>query len=124
MLPPSPPPRFVYKILSAAPPNPLPPALPLSPLDAKHGFIHLATAAQVRATASRFYANEDELWLLKLHLGKLEEGEGEVRWEEISNRGWFAQLHGTGIGQEEVEEVMAMRREDGSWEEVLGGLEE
>lgn len=40
-------PRYVYKIVDAAPPSPLPEAFPLSELDSKDGFIHLSTAQQV-----------------------------------------------------------------------------
>ena len=40
-------PRFVYKIVPTAPPEPIPEAYPLSDLDKKDGFIHLRTATQV-----------------------------------------------------------------------------
>lgn len=38
---------YVYKILDAPPAEPLPSELPVSALDAKDGFVHLSTAAQV-----------------------------------------------------------------------------
>lgn len=40
-------PRFIYKILPTAAPEPFPSVLPLSELDAKDGFVHLSTAEQV-----------------------------------------------------------------------------
>jgi len=43
-------PKYIYKILPLAPPEPFPAALPLSPLDAKDGFVHLSTAEQVLPT--------------------------------------------------------------------------
>lgn len=47
MAAPNPLPEYVYKILDAPPAEPLPPELPVSELDAKDGFVHLSTAAQV-----------------------------------------------------------------------------
>lgn len=42
-------PTYVYKIVPAAPPDPIPTEYPLSELDQKDGFVHLSTAAQVIA---------------------------------------------------------------------------
>jgi uncharacterized protein (DUF952 family) len=39
---------FIYKILPAAPADPLPEQFPLSSLDQDDGFVHLSTATQVR----------------------------------------------------------------------------
>lgn len=47
MAAPTPLPTYVYKILDAPPAEPLPSELPVSELDAKDGFVHLSTAAQV-----------------------------------------------------------------------------
>lgn len=41
-------PKYIYKIASSAPPDPIPTVYPLSELDKKDGFIHLSTAAQGR----------------------------------------------------------------------------
>ena len=124
MSPPSPLPIYLYKILETTPPDPLPQALPLSPLDAKDGFIHLSTAAQTPGTAVRFFANHDTLYILRLPLKKLEDGSGEVKWEESMSHGVFAHLYGAEIGKQEVEEVMVMRRGEEGWEKILGGLED
>lgn len=44
-------PKFVYKIVPAAPPEPLPTEYPLSVLDETDGFVHLSTAEQVSSAA-------------------------------------------------------------------------
>lgn len=51
MTAPTPLPTYVYKILDAPPAEPLPSELPVSNLDAKDGFVHLSTAAQVSQPA-------------------------------------------------------------------------
>lgn len=43
-------PKFIYKILPAAPQDPLPEQFPFSQLDANDGFVHLSTATQVNNT--------------------------------------------------------------------------
>ena len=119
---PSPLPTYLYKILDSAPPDPLPTELPLSPLDANDGFIHLSTAAQTSATASRFFADLDTLHILRIPLKVLENGRGRVKWEESMNHGVFAHLYDVGLGRDEVEEVMVMKRGDEGWEKSLNGL--
>lgn len=44
------PPKYVYKIVPNAPPEPIPQEFPLSDLDKQDGFIHLSTGQQVRHT--------------------------------------------------------------------------
>ena len=113
---PSPLPQYVYKILSEAPPDPLPLSLPLSALDAKDGFIHLSTAEQIPATASRFYAHANSLSLLKIPLDRIEE---TIKWEEAGS-GCFPHLYGTELGREEVVDVKEFRRENPEqWTNVL-----
>ncbi len=48
MSPPNPLPQYVYKIIPAPPPSPIPDSFPLSELDKKDGFVHLSAAFQVR----------------------------------------------------------------------------
>ncbi|KAF2004001.1 hypothetical protein P154DRAFT_64323 [Amniculicola lignicola CBS 123094] len=92
---PTPLPTYLYKILPIAPPTPLPSTLPLSELDSNDGYIHLSTSTQTSSTASKYFSSFSTLWLLRLKLCVLEEGEGEVKWEEVG-RGCFAHLYGGG----------------------------
>lgn len=108
----SPLPKYVYKILPEAPPDPLPASLPLSALDAQDGFIHLSTAEQTPATADRFFSTSKKLWVLKIPLKQIE---SNVRWEE-SKSGCFAHLYGAVLGRMEVESTKAFTRgEDTKW---------
>ena len=125
---PSPLPTYLYKILPAAPPSPLPARLPLSDLDRNDGFIHLSTSDQVPGTADRFFGNDSELWLLKIKYEVLAagtDGDGQVRaqegaeikWEEVG-RGCFAHFYGGDLGKENVLEVVKCEKR-GSWAESL-----
>ncbi|KAF2677419.1 hypothetical protein K458DRAFT_395917 [Lentithecium fluviatile CBS 122367] len=130
MAAPSPLPTHLYKILPSAPPSPLPARLPLSDLDKNDGYIHLSTSEQVPGTADKFFADSEELFLLKIKyevLAKGTDGDGEVkgkgqgkaelRWEEVG-RGCFAHLYGADLGRGNVSEVVGVRKE-GSWGESL-----
>ena len=118
MPPPSPLPAYVYKILPEAPPEPLPDTLPLSPLDAKDGFIHFSTAEQTPATAGRFYSHTGTLWLLKIPLDRIGHN---VKWDETTS-GCFAHLYDAGLGKKEVLEMKRFEKQQngGSWKQVLG----
>jgi len=116
MPPTSPLPKYVYKILSKAPPVNLPKALPLSPLDAKDGFIHLSTAEQTPKTAGRFFSDTKNLWLLKIPLQRIEQN---VKWEE-GRSGCFAHLYDQGLGRDEVEDTNRIARGEGEdWEKAM-----
>lgn len=106
---PFPSPKYVYKILPEAPPDPLPASLPLSPLDAQDGFIHLSTAAQTPATAGRFFSTNEKLWILKIPLKQIE---SNLRWEEAES-GCFAHLYGADLGKTEIESTKAFTRGEG-----------
>ena len=113
---PSPPPKFVYKILSEKPPEELPNALPLSELDAKDGFIHLSTAEQVPATAGRFFSMMGELWLLKIELDRIEKN---TRWEPLG-RTFFPHFYDHMLGKEEITDIKVFRRDEGKdWTTIL-----
>lgn len=96
MPPPDPLPTYIYKILRAPPPSfspsPLPLILPLFPFNANDGFIHLSTAAQTAATTARFFADCDTLYIHPIPLKRLEEGSGELKWEESIGHGVFSHL--------------------------------
>ncbi|KAG5980400.1 hypothetical protein E4U55_004067 [Claviceps digitariae] len=94
-------PRFVYKIVSSAPPAVLPELLPLSPLDQQDGFIHLSTGQQVPPTCDAFFDTSSTLWVFKLELSRLAD---LIKWE-----GGFPHLYGT-LGQEDVLTVEKFER--------------
>ncbi|KAF6230635.1 hypothetical protein HO173_011172 [Letharia columbiana] len=120
-MPPPPPspsslPKYVYKILPEAPPDPLPASLPLSAIDAQDGFIHLSTAAQTPATAGRFFSANEKLWVLRIPLKQIE---SNVKWEEAKS-GCFAHLYGADLGQMEIEDTKAFTRgESDDWTAIL-----
>ncbi|CAD6564906.1 MAG: hypothetical protein ASARMPREDX12_004495 [Alectoria sarmentosa] len=113
---PSPLPKYVYKILPKAPPDPLPANLPVSAFDAQDGFIHLSTAAQTPATAGRFFSASEKLWVLKIPLGQIE---SNVKWEEAES-GCFAHLYEADLGRAEVDDTKAYARGEGDdWVAML-----
>ena len=113
---PSPPPKFVYKILPEKPPIELPAALPLSELDAKDGFIHLSTAEQVPATAGRFFSMTSKLWLLKIELVRIEKN---TRWESAGET-FFPHFYGPMPGREVISDVKERCRDEGEdWVAIL-----
>ncbi|KAK4544369.1 hypothetical protein LTR36_004260 [Oleoguttula mirabilis] len=116
-----PPPTYLYKILDAPPPSPLPKTLPSTELDAKDGFIHLSSAEQTPITAKLFFARCEQLWILRL---KPEALDGKIEYSSDPNNGivdGFAHLHGTrrGLGKDNIEKVLEVNREGAvSWVEV------
>ncbi|KAI0337474.1 hypothetical protein BDW22DRAFT_1364134 [Trametopsis cervina] len=126
-LEPTSPPTYLYKLIphTAAPPHPLPDALPLSALDASSGFIHLSTAAQLGGTLGRFFADAPKMYILKLRYAPLRDTE-LVRWEDApGGEGVFPHLYnGMKLGKDEVEEVGFWERDEKTWEEVAHEREE
>lgn len=126
-LAPSPLPAYIYKIvpISTPPADPVPAELPISPLDTKDGFVHLSTANQVPATASRFFSSDLELYLLKVDYGKAAGG-GQIKWEKApSGVGIFPHFYwtesgGKPFGSEQVAEVRKWTRKEGEdWVDAL-----
>ena len=116
-------PVYLYKILDAAPPDPLPEQLPLSALDVKDGFIHLSIAKQTPLTASMFFGQRQDLWILKLERSQLD---GRIEWfTEPTHKieGGCPHLHDStnGLGRANVAEVIHVTRpSDQSWAETEG----
>ncbi|KAI0056549.1 hypothetical protein BV25DRAFT_1832076 [Artomyces pyxidatus] len=110
-------PSHVYKILSDAPEAPLPHTLPLTPLDAQDGFIHLSTAGRTPITASLYFGSETTLWLLRIDTAAAQKEGAEFRWGDPGCVHLYAGRLGKGIvvGVQEVK-----RAENGSWEAELG----
>lgn len=73
-------PRFVYKILSEEPPNPLPHTLPLTPLDRQDGFIHLSAGWQVPQTTALFFGSFRTIWLLRVDTEVARGEQARLEW--------------------------------------------
>ncbi|PWW79939.1 hypothetical protein C7212DRAFT_361421 [Tuber magnatum] len=116
--------KYLYKILTIAPPSPLPEAVGLSPLDISDGFIHLCTATQTVGVIERVMPDSEKLWLLKIPYNKVEKG---IKWESIAQRGErgkeFPHMFVEKLGSNEVEEVREVIRLEKGWRESLEGME-
>ncbi|KAH7025739.1 uncharacterized protein B0I36DRAFT_329035 [Microdochium trichocladiopsis] len=106
------PPKYVYKIVPARPPSPLPRELPLSELDAADGFVHLSTAQQVPGTLNLFFKSTASLYILRVPYDKIG---AQTKWENT-----FPHLYGN-FGADEVESFEEFKREDGeeSWDKAV-----
>lgn len=115
------PPTYLYKILDAPPPSPLPDSLPTTDLDAKDGFIHLSTAKQTPITAKLFFAQCAQLWVLRLRREALD---GEIKYLTDPSAGVVdgcAHVHGSrkGLGKGNVDAVLEMKRQgEEAWTDV------
>jgi len=63
-----------------------------APVDRSDGFIHLSTAAQVRATAAKHFAGQGDLLLVGIDPGKLGDA---LRLEPSRDGALFPHLYGT-----------------------------
>jgi len=87
---PTPAPSYIYKILPTAPPTPLPDVFPLSELDRTDGFIHLSVHSQLLRTLSRFFADSEEVSLLKISYSVVKP---HIKWEIIKSGEVFPHLY-------------------------------
>ncbi|CEJ82493.1 hypothetical protein VHEMI02553 [[Torrubiella] hemipterigena] len=106
-------PKYIYKILPEAPPQPIPAVMDKSPLDAGDGFIHLSAAFQVPGTLGLFFKDATSVWLLKIEAGKLQD---PLKWEDT-----FPHLYGD-LGARDVSDSKRFDRPDSkTWAEVMAG---
>jgi uncharacterized protein (DUF952 family) len=63
-----------------------------APVDARDGFIHFSTAAQVRETAARHFAGAADLMLIAVDAAALG---GALKWEVSRGGDLFPHLYGT-----------------------------
>lgn len=61
-----------------------------APIDVTDGYVHFSTAQQVRETAAKHFADEDDLWLLGLHAEDLG---ADLRWEKSRGGQDFPHLY-------------------------------
>jgi uncharacterized protein (DUF952 family) len=116
---PSPLPESIYKIVPSDP-RPLANGLPVSPLDAKDGFVHLSTAEQTPKTIGRFFKDANVVYLLKIPYAKVE---SKIKWEE-AGAGTFPHIYdgdiGKSIDESNVDDVLEIRRVEGEeWEGIV-----
>ena len=64
---------------------------PLSPADARDGYVHLSTATQVAGTAERHFGDSLALWLLAVETERLGD---DLRWEEARGGDRFPHFYG------------------------------
>jgi uncharacterized protein (DUF952 family) len=104
---------FIYKILPAAPADPLPEQFPLSSLDQDDGFVHLSTATQVPTTCTLFFADFPAVWIVELDLASFG---SLVKFEES-----MPHLYGN-FGAADVKAVHKFERPEGkTWVEAFTG---
>ncbi|KZT61329.1 hypothetical protein CALCODRAFT_26458 [Calocera cornea HHB12733] len=122
---PNPAPSYIYKILPTAPPTPLPDVFPLSDLDRTDGFIHLSVHSQLLRTLSRFFADSEEVSLLKVDYSVVKP---QIKWETIKSGEVFPHLY-RDLTASDIASWKTLRRSsfesEGSsgsgWEGVLEG---
>ncbi|KAI9465408.1 hypothetical protein BJY52DRAFT_1113508 [Lactarius psammicola] len=73
-------PRYVYKILSEEPPDPLPHTLSLTPLDRQDGFIHLSSGWRVPQTAGLYFGPITTIWLLRVDTDVARAENARFKW--------------------------------------------
>ncbi len=83
--------RMIYKIVSAAEWSDaeLTQVFVGSAADRRDGFIHLSTGSQVRGTAARHFAGQDDLRLVVVSPAAL-----DIRWEPSRDGALFPHLYG------------------------------
>ncbi|ODQ65617.1 hypothetical protein NADFUDRAFT_50902 [Nadsonia fulvescens var. elongata DSM 6958] len=124
---------MIYKILDSIPNEALkdgsvdPKAtLPLSPLDANDGFIHLSTAAQLPGTLNKYFINVDQVILLHIDVDDdefavIEHGKtgnkpsGRIQWDPVPSRNdKFAHIYGD-LLNEDVVKIQILKKEGDLW---------
>jgi uncharacterized protein (DUF952 family) len=116
-------PRYVYKIFSEEPPNPLPHTLPLTPLDAHDGFIHLSAGWRVPETTALYFGSYTTVWLLRVDTevargekARLEWGDpGCVHMYAEDETRWARMGDGIVVGVRKFD-----KGPDEVWENVMG----
>lgn len=62
-----------------------------APVDLADGYIHFSTADQARATAAKWFAGEDALWLVACDLETMGDA---IKWEPARGGDLFPHLYG------------------------------
>ena len=85
-------PTYIYKIVpvSSGLPDPIPESLPVSELDKKDNFIHLSTAAQLPGTLVRFFADHEQVHILRIAYKNVEK---DIKWENSKGTGTWKSMY-------------------------------
>ena len=62
-----------------------------APIDEKDGYIHFSTAAQVKQTAAKHFAGQDDLMLVAVEVARLGDA---LKWEPSRGGALFPHLYG------------------------------
>lgn len=119
-------PRYVYKILSEEPPNPVPHTLPLTPLDAQDGFIHLSAGWRVPQTTALYFGLYTTIWLLRVDTEAARGETARFEWGEPGCVHMYAQdeTRWARMGDGIVVGVRKFDKEPSEeWEKLLTGEE-
>ena len=63
-----------------------------APIDEKDGYIHFSTAAQVKETAAKHFAGQDDLMLVAVEVARLGDA---LKWEPSRGGALFPHLYGS-----------------------------
>ena len=124
-------PNYVYKLVppSMPVPDPLPERLEVSELDESSGFIHLSTSIQVPGTLEHFFADQSQVFILRVPLVPVEK---LIKWEDPTGEvcgsrggeGLFPHLYnGLKLGKEEIESMRVLSN-SGGWDAALKDVED
>jgi len=105
MTAPNPLPSYIYKILPNVPvfqgtPVPVPAdwTFPQTEIDARDGYTHLSTLAQLPGTLTRFFNDDESVQLLKVDYKRVSAFK-IVKWEEAGNGDVFPHLYAILTGE-------------------------
>lgn len=85
--------------------------LPASAVDARDGFVHLSSCAQVAQTAALHFADREDLWLLAVDVAALGDA---LRWETSRGGASFPHLYGALMRAAVVHAAALPRDDDGA----------
>ncbi|ANB15249.1 hypothetical protein AWJ20_2875 [Sugiyamaella lignohabitans] len=126
----------LYKILNEAPAEaakdgsvPASTVLPLTPLDAKDGFIHLSTGDQLEGTLNAFFSDSTSVVLLYIDAPNSKESpilEGKtgnrpdsiIKWDWVESRKtYFAHIYGN-LTNGDITKVVSITKSGARWENL------
>lgn len=87
-------------------------AVPLAPVDAANGYVHLSTGAQVAETAAKHFADHQALWLLAVETDALGDA---LKWEPSRGGDLFPHYYGQLTSDKIVWSRPLQREIDGSF---------